>query len=137
MRDYQYGWTCRIFPLLPMGSGRGVLWDDAETAYKTYVEKWGGVGQTLERLAERGGFGVEEFVYFFNGLGYRDAEPFKWSVKTCHQCHGSGDVVNSEEGGLIMKCGVCCGAGSVLPDEAKIVVEQRKKASAQKEGRVP
>ena len=39
-----------------------VKWKYAEEAYKEYSAKFG-AAQTLERLAERGGFSVEEIVW--------------------------------------------------------------------------
>ena len=43
-----------------------IPWWLAEEAYKRYVKE-GGRGQSLERLAERGGFGREELVYLIRG----------------------------------------------------------------------
>lgn len=43
-----------------------VDWRLAELAYSEYVNH-GGRGQSLERLAERGGFGIEELVLFLLG----------------------------------------------------------------------
>ncbi|MFA5132906.1 MAG: hypothetical protein WC444_06295 [Candidatus Paceibacterota bacterium] len=43
-----------------------IPWWLAEEAYKLYVKE-GGRGQTLERLAERGGFGREELIYLIRG----------------------------------------------------------------------
>lgn len=114
--DHQYGWTTRIFPLLSEPRGKGVLWKDAETAYLTYSARFG-TDQSLERLAERGGFGVEEFVYLFHGLCPRIGGA--WPVETCGECKGTGEVVQSDEGGMTFKCGVCYGAGAVLPKGAK------------------
>lgn len=39
-----------------------VKWNYAEEAYKEYSDKFG-TTQSLERLAERGGFSVEEIVW--------------------------------------------------------------------------
>lgn len=47
----------RRFPLL--GTGRTISWGTAELAYAEYYRKYGG-DQSLERLAERGGFGEGE-----------------------------------------------------------------------------
>ncbi len=40
-----------------------IPWSVAEQAYLGYIKKYGS-GQTLEMLAERGGFGVEEMDEF-------------------------------------------------------------------------
>jgi hypothetical protein len=103
----------KLFPLHP---GKGVLRVDAERAYQTYVRNFG-EQQTLDRVGERGGFGVAEFVYYFHGLCPRGPE--KWPTKPCPSCHGSGEVMDSEEGGIIVKCGICFGAGEVLPAHDK------------------
>lgn len=54
----------RRFPLQGLGS---VPWDVAEVAYSTYRRCFHN-DQTMERLAERGGFGVEEFCLLYMGL---------------------------------------------------------------------
>lgn len=43
-----------------------IPWWLAEKAYKTYSQKFG-TGQSLERLAERGGFGREELIWLLSG----------------------------------------------------------------------
>lgn len=43
---------------------RTIPWADAEKAYKTYSRRYG-TSQSLERLAERAGFGGYEFVQYF------------------------------------------------------------------------
>lgn len=52
----------RTFPLQD-GGGR-VPWWAAERAYQNYARRYGRE-QTLERLAQRGGFGVAEFAVLF------------------------------------------------------------------------
>lgn len=47
----------------PYGS---VPWDIAVIAHKAYVAKYGNI-QSLERIAERGGFGYEEMDEFCPG----------------------------------------------------------------------
>lgn len=55
----------RKFPLLGGVSRIGsVPWWVAEQAYMGYASKYGD-SQSLERLAERGGFGIEEMDEFF------------------------------------------------------------------------
>lgn len=49
----------------PIQGGLTVSWEAAEQAYKGYVSRFG-ANQTLERLAERGGFGVLEFIRLFS-----------------------------------------------------------------------
>ena len=55
----------RAFPiqsdLRPSRERSTIPWWLAEVAYKHYVSRWG-TGQSLEQLAERGGFGREELV---------------------------------------------------------------------------
>ena len=101
------GWTVRVFPIQ---GGKSVLWTDAEIAYKHYAERFG-TDQSLERLAQRGWFGDAEFAYLFRGLkmSYWD----EWPVDKCKECNASGEVVDSTEGGLVFKCGVCIGCGVV------------------------
>lgn len=106
-----------MFPITgnPITGGNQVFWKDAETAYKTYVSIGGGSGQSLKRVAKRGGFSRSEFAYYFKGLC--PTGPNKWPVKSCPNCGESGEIVDSEEGGIVFKCGVCMGAGVVVPDE--------------------
>lgn len=60
----------RPFPIQGGGSVRGkgelgptvIPWWLAEVAYEYYHSRW--PGQSLERLAERGGFGREELIGF-------------------------------------------------------------------------
>lgn len=55
----------RKFPLLGNGHRVGSIpWWVAEQAYIVYASKYGD-SQSLERLAERGGFGIEEMDGFF------------------------------------------------------------------------
>jgi hypothetical protein len=48
----------------PIQGGLTVSWAAAERAYKHYSKHFG-TDQSLERLAERGGFGVIEFVHLY------------------------------------------------------------------------
>lgn len=43
---------------------KSVPWEHGERAYKVYSRLYG-TSQSLERLAERAGFGVYEFVFFY------------------------------------------------------------------------
>ncbi len=55
----------RKFPLLGNGANIGSIpWWVAEQAYMGYASKYGD-SQSLKRLAERGGFGIEEMDEFF------------------------------------------------------------------------
>ena len=47
----------RRFPIL--GTRRSIPWEVAEAAYVGYTARYGG-RQSLERIAERGGFGISE-----------------------------------------------------------------------------
>lgn len=53
----------RIFPIQ---KGSPIPWYIAERAYATYVQFYG-TDQSMERLAERGGFGLQEFACLFCG----------------------------------------------------------------------
>jgi hypothetical protein len=103
----------KLFPLISTPPGKGVLWTDGEKAFETYFKHH--IDQTIHEIARRGGFGVEEFVYFFRGLYPGVGQG--WPVVPCVECNGSGEVVQSDEGGIIFKCGVCIGAGAVLPQK--------------------
>ena len=48
----------------PIQGGLTILWVAAEVAYESYARHYGG-GQSLERLAARGGFGLHEFVSLY------------------------------------------------------------------------
>ena len=50
----------------PIQGGSTVSWAAAERAYESYVMCYGR-DQSLERLAERGGFGLCEFADLYNG----------------------------------------------------------------------
>ena len=101
--------------MFPIMGGKQVFWEDAEKAYKTYAAIAGGRNQPLKVVAERGGFCGAEFAYYFKGLC--PTGPDKWPVKSCPNCGEAGEIVNSDEGGLVFKCGICMGAGVVVPDE--------------------
>ncbi len=58
----------RRFPILRAGT---VPWSAAERAYKGYVAAGHG-GQSLERVAERGGFSAGEFAVMYQGYKYND-----------------------------------------------------------------
>lgn len=53
-------------PPFPIQGGDAIPWAAAEQAYREYV-KHGGAGQSLERLAERGGFGLQEWACLYHG----------------------------------------------------------------------
>lgn len=52
--------------MFPIQDGDNVLWSEAEKAYSTYTRLFGN-SQSLERLAERGGFGKREFELLYQG----------------------------------------------------------------------
>lgn len=103
----------RTFPLISnCRAGMVVLWEDAEKAFAS----WSKVNllQTIESLALQGGFGVEEFVYFYHGfVGPKDGEG--WPTDVCQECKGRGEVILSDDGGVPAICGKCLGAGALLP----------------------
>lgn len=56
--------------ILPRGGSlppTACSWEDAERAYAAYRRTYGSGGQSLERLAERGGFGRSEMDVFAPG----------------------------------------------------------------------
>jgi len=53
----------RRFPIQNDGT---VPWSEAEKAYETYA-RFFGTDQSLERLAQRGGFGIAEFCWLYVG----------------------------------------------------------------------
>ena len=59
----------RRFPIQNAGT---VPWSAAEKAYEGYAAAGHG-SQSLERVAQRGGFGVGEFAVLYQGLAYNDA----------------------------------------------------------------
>jgi len=50
----------------PIQGGLSVTREAAERAYLAYA-KFFGTNQSLDRLGERGGFGLREFVHLFDG----------------------------------------------------------------------
>ena len=57
-----------------------ISWEMAEIAYSSYIKR-GGAGQSLERLAERGGFGLSELAFFLLGACGYQADPFSGTVR--------------------------------------------------------
>jgi hypothetical protein len=105
----------RTFPLISKcRAGMMVLWEDAEKAFATYSKAF--PGQTMGDLAAQGGFGVEEFVYFYHGfIGPENEEG--WPTDVCLECKGRGEVILSDDGGIPAICGKCLGAGALLPKD--------------------
>jgi len=62
IKEYGNQFEQKRFPIIGC-SKKTIPWSIAEKAYKEYVRKYG-TDQSLERLAERGGFGEDEL----NGL---------------------------------------------------------------------
>lgn len=60
--DFDFGHRpgCSQLKPFPIQHGGSIPWWLAEIAYEHYHENW--PGQTLERMAERGGFGVKELI---------------------------------------------------------------------------
>ena len=50
----------------PIQGGLTISWEAAQRAYDHYAKLYGR-SQTLQRLAERGGFGIREFVELWYG----------------------------------------------------------------------
>lgn len=55
----------RFYKRFPLQGGLTISWEAAERAYAAYVKLYGS-SQSLERLAERGGFGVIEFAVLYS-----------------------------------------------------------------------
>jgi hypothetical protein len=55
----------------PIQGGLTITWEAAERAYENYTRVFGRE-QTLERVADRGGFGIVEYAFLWNGA--RDDE---------------------------------------------------------------
>lgn len=77
---------------LPIQNTGTVSWKAAERAYENYARRHGR-SQSMERMAERGGFGLQEFAYlYYDGRacgpnpGQYDGDEREWS----HVCR---DVV--------------------------------------------
>jgi hypothetical protein len=62
----------------PMGDGPPIPWSLAEALYAGYSQRYG-TQQSLERLAERGGFGWGEIAIFWNEAGH--GERFRKTVR--------------------------------------------------------
>lgn len=57
----------RPFPVRELGEPIGYIpWWLAEIAYLAYADHYGNI-QSLERIAERGGFGRKELIYLLTG----------------------------------------------------------------------
>lgn len=68
---------CTMLRDFPIQGGGRIPWWLAELAYVYYAEHYH--GQSLERLAERGGFGMVELISFLRREDVHDASwfPFK------------------------------------------------------------
>jgi hypothetical protein len=105
----------RFFPIISnCRKGMCVLWEDAQKAFQTYAKAF--PGQTIEDIFAGGGFGVEEFVYFYHGFTGPETGD-GWPTDICMTCKGQGEVVLSEHGGMPDLCGKCLGVGALLPKE--------------------
>jgi len=84
--------------MFPIQKGTPVPWSQAEIAYVTYRRLLGG-SQTLERLAERGGFGENEYRLLRAGKNPIGGEQV-WDPDRCPTCYapsvGPGVPVESE-----------------------------------------
>ena len=80
----------------------------AEEAYKEYSARYG-IGQTLQRLGERGGFGSSEIAILLYERCKRLERIENRSAK-CAKCRGSGEVLGPSDSGY-MDCPACEGRG--------------------------
>lgn len=58
--DFEHRTECSQMKRFPIQNGGTIPWWLAEIAYEYYHENWR--DQSLEKIAERGGFGVSELV---------------------------------------------------------------------------
>lgn len=56
--------------MFPMQDGPPIPWETATVVYRAYAALYG-TSQTLERLADRGGFGWAEVAAIFKEVGFR------------------------------------------------------------------
>lgn len=79
----------------PIQGGLTITWEAAERAYENYARRFGRE-QSLKRMAERGGFGIREYAWLWNGA--RDDEKgdlatgLRLSEGTLAQALVAGDV---------------------------------------------
>lgn len=77
----------------PIQGGLTITWAAAERAYAAYSRSFG-TGQSLERLAERGGFGVLEFVYLYYEIpAWEGRRPTEYQIA---QALADGDVTKGQ-----------------------------------------
>jgi hypothetical protein len=58
--DFEHRANCSQMKPFPIQGGGSIPWWLAEVAFEYYHEQW--KGQSLQRIAERGGFGVQELI---------------------------------------------------------------------------
>jgi len=74
----------------PIQHGLTISWEAAERAYLYYCKSCGG-SQSLERLAERGGFGLFEYALFWHRWDGSSAYP-KAETREVAEALAAGDV---------------------------------------------
>lgn len=62
--------------MMPMQDGPPIPWETAETVYVAYAALYG-TSQSIERIAERGGFGWSEVAGMFDTLRRRDIATYR------------------------------------------------------------
>lgn len=62
--------------MMPMHDGPPIPWPLAETVYQAYSHLFG-TSQSLERIAERGGFGWAEVAEIFSRLRREDRRAYE------------------------------------------------------------
>lgn len=65
-RLHRDGCPMACHKMFPIQKAPSIPWPEAEKAYRTYATHYG-TSQSLERLAERGGFGIQEFACLWGG----------------------------------------------------------------------
>lgn len=101
----------KLFPL--HSTGRMIPWSVAERAYEVYSKRYG-TGQSLERLAQRGGFGACELDDMIPGWREEVEEIFilrkeveRLQALVEHQGDGSCDKCGSVPTTKINLCSCC------------------------------
>jgi hypothetical protein len=88
-----------MFPIQDVGA---IPWSLAERAYQRYSQLYG-TDQSLERLAERGGFGLAELGYLLRGHGRNllSDEDAEWK-RVCE--YATREILNALRGSEAREC---------------------------------
>jgi hypothetical protein len=111
-----------MFPIQDVGA---IPWSLAERAYQRYSQLYG-TGQSLERLAERGGFGLAELGYLLRGHGRNYATREILNAMRGSEARQCADELEAEIKRLMSDCPIMtrAAAEALLP----LIVKWRKQA---------